>query len=161
MDAQFCNCTKIDVGYRKPRPVKYGEEHLAGEILAELPPIGSIIEVYEMSYKEDGENKKMLPASGCGYGTSGKLPKQMVVEAYTKGIENVRASNNHMILRCVYPINDGLIGSRVSYPVIQVTYGVLKIVRKDVNSNDKCGGKACEFTSERKKTFADSTFGGR
>lgn len=118
----------LDIEKAKP---SYGKMREKLEIIAELPPVGSIVELYETVYRErnimrDGQllRNYKVPVSD-GISEFGNIRK-FKVEKYTKGIEFPLDSSNHMILRHFNSIN-GEVGWKTSVPVRQISVGAVAV----------------------------------
>lgn len=117
-------------GYRKEQIVKYGAKMSPGEVVQELPPVNAVIRLYQTIYSDRDKmsfgsygREHLLPATGCR--TEGGRERYWQVMGYTKGIENPCLANNHMLVRCINP--EVVHKITQSYPVIQLSYGILRI----------------------------------
>ena len=117
-------------GYRKEQLVKYGAKKRPGEVVQELPPVNTVIRLYQTIYSDREKmsfgsygREHLLPATGCR--TESGRERYWQVIGYTKGIENPCKANNHMMVKCVNP--EVVHKSIQSYPVIQISYGILRV----------------------------------
>lgn len=117
-------------GYRKEQIAKYGAKISPGEVVQKLPPVDTVIRLYQTIYSDREKmsfgsygKEHLLPATGCI--TEGGRERYWQVIGYTKGMENPCQANNHMLVRCINP--EIIHKITQSYPVIQISYGILRI----------------------------------
>lgn len=109
-ELQDCRISaKSFAGCEKARP-SYGIMQDELKVCYELPPVGSIVEVYDVcwlernKYEEDGKKPYrtfLQPHPNCV--SENKVIKRFRVRAYTHGIERPLYYPNKMVLECVYP----------------------------------------------------------
>lgn len=117
-------------GYRRPCTAVYGELREPGCVVQPLPPVGSIVRLYETVYLDRDKlfegiygREHTVPAGGCR--TEGGRECFWQVMGYTMGIENPKKANNHMILKCINP--ELRVHHTTTFSCVQISYGVLKV----------------------------------
>lgn len=114
-----CQSASAICGYKRACP-SLGKMQTPYEQLAELPPVGSRIKLYEIEWcsREDRAKKHrkkknkgmniviekrsyLVPPPNCS--TIDGKEKIFEVVQYTQGIDAPFLLNNHIVLRCVYP----------------------------------------------------------
>lgn len=125
------------IGYEKDRP-SYGPMRETLEACYELPPIGAIVEVYDVcwigrtKYEESDQTPYrtfLQPHPDCV--SARQEVKQFKVTGYTHGILNPLKQCNKMVLECVYPPECARVGI-VTIPTLWISTGstVAKVVER-------------------------------
>lgn len=119
------------VDYEKAKP-SYGKMREQIEIIAELPPVGSIVELYETVYR----SRNLIRNGQClrdykipvtdGLSEKGGV-RQFKVMGYSKGENFPLDASNHMLLR-YYDPQSGNLGWSTTVSARQISVGVVTVI---------------------------------
>lgn len=124
-------------GIEKERPT-YGPMRDKLEVVQDLPPVGSLIRLFEVTYLDRTSYRMSEMGDVCnavrefwsvaeGCTTARGVHMLFEVMSYSRGIENPLDGKNLMYLKCVYPKHASKYNMTTTFPTLQVAVGALRV----------------------------------